>query len=208
MAESIESFVTKLQQEGVQAGRQAAEKIRSEAQAQAEEIVSQAEKKAEKLLTDAQQEAENTLARGKTALELASRDTVLHLREALSRAINAVLMDNAKSKLDDADFLGKLMHDVVLQYAKAHSQHKAVRINVSKDMQKKLTRWALQQTHHKSDGLPIDLKSRLAKSGFEYSVDDATVEVTAESVVDTLQELVGPNLGEMLDHAIDKAGKR
>lgn len=46
MAETIESFVAKLQAEGVQAGREAAEQLEAKARQKAEEIGRQAEAKA------------------------------------------------------------------------------------------------------------------------------------------------------------------
>ena len=58
MAESIESFVAKLQAEGVQAGKDAAEKIREEARQQAREIVQHARSEADKIIAEARSQAE------------------------------------------------------------------------------------------------------------------------------------------------------
>ena len=92
MAESIEAFVSKLQEEGVQAGRQAAEKLRAEAQQQGDEIIRQAEIQAEEITADAKAQAESNLAKANTELKLAARDAVLRLRETLSRVVEGCVI--------------------------------------------------------------------------------------------------------------------
>ena len=77
MAESLEAFVKKLQTEGVDAGKQAAEKIKKRAEHEAEKILVNAEKEAEKIIAEAKNSAEKELSRAQTELELAVRDTIL-----------------------------------------------------------------------------------------------------------------------------------
>jgi len=50
MTETIESFVTKLRTEGVQQGKQEAERIRMEAQKDAESVLAGARSQAEKIV--------------------------------------------------------------------------------------------------------------------------------------------------------------
>ena len=59
MTQTIESFVEKLHAEGVHAGQEAAEKLRSEARAEAERVVAEAKAEAEKLLAEAKAKAAN-----------------------------------------------------------------------------------------------------------------------------------------------------
>ena len=91
MAESIETFVAKLQNEGVQAGREEADKIIADAKKQAEQIVADAQDQSEKTIANANAEAENILSRGKTELSLAARDAVLRLQETLGKCLQAIL---------------------------------------------------------------------------------------------------------------------
>ena len=208
MAETIESFVAKLQEEGVQAGQQAAEKLRAEAEKQAEEIVKTARREAEKIAADAKAQAENIMSRSKTELALAARDAVLRLRETLNRALQAVLTRAAESKLKDAKFLGELLHEMVMLYAKADIEGSSgIKINVCPEIRQKLINWALGELGREaidSGHVSIDLKGTLAGAGFEYNVTGATVEVTLESVVETLKELVTPALGEVIDRAANE----
>ena len=205
MAETIESFVAKLQQDGVEAGQAAADQLRVEADAQACEIITQAEAKAAKILADAQIQADNLAARAKTELQLASRDIVLKLRDVLAGVVKDVLAKAAGQQFSDAEFLGKLLHEIVLLYAKADIAHQGqLQINVSAEMRQKLADWAIHEIGDASaEGLPsIELLGALKQAGFEYSVSGASIEVTVDSVVELLTELIAPSLRELLAEAV------
>lgn len=205
MAETIESFVATLQERGVNAGRQEAEKLVSSARQQSDDIVAEAKTKAKKIVESAEAEAKDVLARSRTDLQLAARDTILGLREALSKAVRAVLTVGAKEKLSDADFLSGLLQQIVMEYAKAECQtHREFKINVSHEMQQKLTHWALGcvQDKKEHENISVDLTGTLSEAGFEYTVDGANVEVTLASVADVLSELVNPNLRAILEEAM------
>jgi len=208
MADSIESFVSKLQNEGVEAGRQQAETIRAEARDEAERIIHDAQQKAAKIVQDAEQQAADTRQRGQTDLELAARDTVLRLREALSGALRTVLVTGTEQPLGDPEFLKGLIHDVVMQYARADREGQiSVQIRVADEVKNQLTDWCRQQLAPEAEdaGVAVDIKGTLAEAGFEYQIQDANVEVTRTSVVETLSDLVSPRLREMLAKATDQA---
>jgi V/A-type H+-transporting ATPase subunit E len=207
MAESIESFVSKLQTEGVQAGQQAAEKLRAEAQQQADAIIQHAKEQGEKILTEARQDGEKLLSRSRTELRLAARDTILRLRDALNRALQEVLTTGAEQKLTDPEFLGKLLHELAVTHAQADIEHKErIMIDLRPDLRDKLLDWALRESTQeaRAAGVHMDLKGTLKEAGFEYSVSDAKVEVTLSSVVQTLSEMVSPKLREVIDQAVSE----
>jgi len=204
MAETIESFVAKLQSEGVQAGQQAAEKIIAEAKQQAEEIVTGSKEQAARTVAQANNEAEELLSRSRSDLELAARDVLAELREALSRALTAVLTRASREVLTDREFLASTLHELILEYAKADIERDAVmQIDVSAELREKLADWAIAEFQAKAEeaGISVDLKGTLNTAGFEYKVSGATVEVTLESVVERLSELVTPQLRQILDAA-------
>lgn len=211
MGETIEEFVARLQAEGVQAGRRQADRIRTQAQQEADRTLAETGSRAEKIIADANAEAESILARGRTELSLAARDTVMKLREALGRAIRAVLARRAEEKLRDTEFLGKLLHEIVMMHAKADLEGKdTLSINVPADTQDKLVDWAISELRRdKTDGTHhgFNLKAGLANAGFEYETGGGTVEVTPESVVEMLWQMVGPSLKEMLAQAVENDGQ-
>ena len=176
------------------------------ARQQAERITAQAAQDAEKVLADAKGEAENIVTRGRTELELAARDAVGKLRDALGKALGAVLAGGVREKLDDEDFIGEALHEIITAYGQAELEgKKSIRINVPEPMRQKLVQWAI--AHVGSDNLggehiTIDLMGTLNQAGFEYTVAGATVEVTVDSVVEVLTDLVGPAVREILETAM------
>ncbi len=205
MAESIETFVAKLQNEGVEAGRQEAETIVSGAKTEAERIVADALGQADKIIARAKAEAENLLSRGQTELSLAARDSVLRLQETLSKSLQAILRYQAGETLHDVNFLGKVLHELILLYAKDELASKGgITFNASPELQQELADWALKEIGRDrldNIGIQMDLHGTLAGAGFEYTVAGATIEVTLDSVVETLTNLVGPELRKVLESA-------
>jgi vacuolar-type H+-ATPase subunit E/Vma4 len=209
MAETLKSFIDKLHNDGVQAGEQAREKILAQAQQQAQDIVLQAQNQAKKIVADAQQERESILSKTRTELDLAARDTVNRLQETLTKGLQGVLAAAVQAKLDDVDFVGKVLVEIVKQYVQADTQGAAIiTINVPEDMRHKLAEWAIA-VFHKSPELQekrkfVDMQGTLKKAGFEYRLSGGTVEVTTDSTVETLMELVSPEVRELIAKAVKK----
>ena len=201
MADTIEIFVKKLQSEGVEAGQAAAEEIRQKAEQQAEQIVKNAQEQGEKIISDAKAHAESQLAQYQSELKMAARDATLRLRETLTKSLNMVLGGPVKENLTNADFLKQLLHDIVMQYAQADCEQSCeIVINVNPEMHRQLADWAIEELHKAAQdyNTSINMKETLKGAGFEYKVTGANVDVTAESVVATLAELVGPQLRKLL----------
>ncbi len=195
MAESIESFVTKLQNEGVQAGEAAAQKIRAQAEREARHLIEEAEARARQIVEGSKAEAQKTLTRARAELKLAARDTVLALQEALSRALREILVARTREMLSNPDFLKSVLHDLILEYVRADFEGKGSLVfNVSDQTRHQLVDWAIDELRKKALGRAVDLQAALAGAGFEYRVNGGTVEVTPESVVEVLNGLIGPEL--------------
>jgi len=205
MAESIESFVAKLQNEGVHAGRQEAQKIVADAGKQAEQIIADANAQGEKTIANANAEAQNILSRGKTELSLAARDAVLRLQETLGKCLQAVLRYHTAEALGDVEFLGKVLHELILLYAKSEQEVvEGFKINVSPDLRQELAEWAMKEIGRErveDINVHLNLQGTLSAAGFEYTTSGATVEVTLDSVVEALSDLVSPELRKVLESA-------
>ncbi|MFP3937360.1 MAG: hypothetical protein ACLFVW_03385 [Phycisphaerae bacterium] len=206
MAETIESFVQKLQQDGVEAGQAEAEKIRAEARDEADRIVADATSRAESIVEQANQQAEDRRRKTETELALAARDSVHRLREALNRGMKAVVARGVGQKLSDVEFLGEVLHELIVMYAQSDIDRKeGIEINLPPETRDKLVQWALNEIGQDAlDAMHIgvDLKGKLKTVGFEYTVSGGTVEVTRESVVETLAEMISPELQRLLAEAV------
>ncbi len=207
MAETIESFVSKLQADGVEAGRQEADRIRDEARKEAEKIVADAREQAGKIVADAKEQAEKELERSRTELRLAARDAMGRLRSTLGEAIRSVLATSAENTLQDVEFVQGLVRDLVLQYAKSDTgETEEIDVHLSAEACEKLADAAIRDLREAGDqaGAHVNLHATLQRAGFEYRVDDATVEVTVESVVDLLSGMVSPRLREIVRAAAEQ----
>ena len=209
MVDTIESFVSKLQEEGVQTGREAAQKLQDEAEQKAQQIIAAAEARAQQIIADAEKQGENVLSRSQTELNLAARDTTAKLRDALSTMLNELLAKAAKVTLSDTEVLGTILHDIVVMYAEADIKGKdLVKIKVSADIRQKLIDWAIRELGNEvvdRRRAHIELTGNLKQAGFEYSVHEGTIEVTPESVVETLSDIVTPALREVLAGASEES---
>ena len=209
MPETIENFVAKLQAEGVEAGKQEADKLKAQAEKEREQLLADAREQAERIVADAKQEADRLVARGQTDLQIAARDTALKLRERLGAALSALASHAARQKLSDPDFVGGVLHDLVTMYARSECEHRrAIRINVPDQMRDKLVEWALRELGQEtidSGHTAIDLKGTLREAGFEYEIaDGGNVEVTLDAVVQSLTDIVKPSLADLLRDAMSE----
>ena len=211
MAASLESFVEKLQAEGVQVGQAEGDRIVAESREQAAGIVSAAKEEAEGIVSAAQEEAKSLVEKGRTELRLAARDTAYSLRDVLTRCLRGVLARPVERQLEEKELVARLLHEVVVRYSEADAScRRDLEINVPKEMQAELADWALSELHKagmkqesdKGAGVSIDLKGTLRDAGFEYKIEGGTVEVTVNSVVSQLVELLSPRLRELLDEAM------
>jgi len=204
MAHTVESFVDALRTDGVEAGRQEAERIRNEAQQEADRIRSEAQQQAERIVQEAEQQREKTLERTQTDLELAARDIVARLRDTLNQALQRVLSREVAKQLDDSELLKKLIKDIAHQYAAADAACvDTIEFNVSEAERKQLTDWAIA-TFHKADEpreISMELHGSLKTAGFEYKTARGAVEVTPDAVVQVLAEIVTPELRKLIEAA-------
>ncbi|MFA4835874.1 MAG: hypothetical protein WC749_07395 [Dehalococcoidia bacterium] len=201
MGETIESFLSKLKSEGIDQGKLEAEQLRSKAQRESGQVLSDAKAQAAKIVADANAEAASIMARSRTELELASRDAILKLRESLEKALQTVVSGPIEAQLKDVEFIKELIRSVTARYVEADIHGTgSVKINVTPAMQKQITDWAVNQLRKavKDGSHGVDLKASLKQAGFEIGFRGGTIEVTQESVVESLMQLVGPGLREIL----------
>jgi vacuolar-type H+-ATPase subunit E/Vma4 len=196
MVETIETFINKLQEDGVQAGREAAKEITDKAEQEAQRRLAAAEEQARQIIQQAQEESQRTRVRVETELKLAARDIVVRVQETLNQVLEAVLADAVRDKLQDAEFLGGLIREVVLQYVQADAAGRGtIEVNVSDETQQRLLSGAVTAFQpDRAEQARIALVGQLNKAGFEYKMAGGTVEVTEDSVVQVLSSLLGAEL--------------
>lgn len=211
MTESLESFVKKLQTEGIDAGRDAGEKIKNEAKREAEKILAEAKADADKIDAQAERDAKRRLSHAQNELELAVRDAVLKLGDSLGRILSVLLARRVEKKFSDPNYIGEIIREVIITYAKADAGRQSrIEINVPSEMRDKLIDGALEDLSKNLDGDQdkLALQATLSKAGFEYKIHGATVEVSPDSVSELLSEMVNPALQEIISDIVGKMDKK
>jgi len=201
---TVESFVEKLQSEGVEVGQKEAARIRSEAEKEKEEILSQARAEAGKIKSDAETEAENMLKKSRNELKLAARDVALTLKDALERALRAIVAKPVEEELSKPAFLQEVIKETVSKYAEADAAGRSdVAINLSPKLAEEMKDWAVKAVGQACGGNgDVEVKGTLKQAGFEYRFSGGTVEVTAASVVEILGGMLSEKLRETLNEAM------
>lgn len=208
MPTNIESFVETLQAEGLDAGKRAAGKIKAQAKEEAEQIIAQAKSGADQIIADAQAEAEQVKARLDSSLELATRDTLILLREKLGELLNAILTQQVDKELSDEETLSSIMREVILAHSKAaQDEETTAEIHVPQELQSRLLTGAIRELARalKNQNIQTDVKASLGQAGFEYKIEGSTLEVSAESVAALLADMIDPQLQQILEKAIANA---
>lgn len=192
---SIESFVERLKQDGIDAGQTQADRIIAEAKAKAETMVAEAEALAQKRLSEAQAQAAIVLERGKSELALAARDIQARLRERLQNSMAAILKQAAQNALADPQVLAKAIAEI----ARALATTKGSGDIELKDADQ-VKKMALALLGAQAPALEsLRLSDGRTQPGFRFrSAQGGTIELDPSSVTEHLMNLCGPAVTAIL----------
>lgn len=112
-ASGIEALIARLRDEGVAEGEAEAERLVAEANARAREIVDRAEHDAAEKLSAARREIEAHRRAGEDALKAAARDTVLDLKEQLTRKFATDVGKTVSGAMHDEEMLKAMILEIV-----------------------------------------------------------------------------------------------
>jgi V/A-type H+-transporting ATPase subunit E len=205
--ETLEAFVARLHDEGVEAGRQEAERVVREARREAKEIVRSARSEAESLVAAAKERVAEEEARARAELELAARDAVLELRAALTETLSTILARRVSAELSDAAVVERLLEEVVRAYAKGDAARRPTAIRVSQGLAKEVGRWWRSELSEALRGETTVAVNPVLEAGFEYRIDGGTVEVSIDATVSKIMELMRPRLAEIVADGTAELGE-
>lgn len=209
MSTALEELVAKLHAEGVESGRAEARRLVEEARREAEAVRRRAEEEAAAIVAGARGEAAALRERTETELRLAARDAVVGLRASLARSLESVLRHGGTPVLSDAGVVRELLTAVVGEHARAEaSGARRLEIRVPEALRERLEEWSLGELAAlvREGGLEVDVRGGVEGCGFEYRVGATSVEVTVDSVVELLRELVRPGLLAALQDGVGADG--
>lgn len=127
----VQALIDRLQGEGVEAGRQAAARLEDEARRRVEQMLADAERRSVDMVTEARREADAEREAVKHALQLAYRDTLLALQEALVRELAARLNALVADHLSGAGSLERVVTDTLREAAAQLGSLQGARLEVA-----------------------------------------------------------------------------
>lgn len=202
MDDSIDSFVRKLKEEGIQDGMDAAGRIIDETREKAEKIILEAEAEAERIVSESRTKAERISRQQRHELQFAARDVILLLRERISQGLLMFFEHETERIFDNEDFLAELIHDMAKEYAREDAGKTGPVIVRVSDEKSALAEWAVQRISEGRNGAGehgLRVEKGFEIQGFEYRIAEATVEVTVESVAKLLCDFVTQHVRDSIE---------
>ncbi|OED42903.1 hypothetical protein ACH42_11495 [Endozoicomonas sp. (ex Bugula neritina AB1)] len=108
----VQELIEKLRSQGVNSGRDEADKIVTDAEAKAAELMADADKRARKIVSKAREEADFITKAGKEALQLAERNAVLELKDFLLGQFSEQISSVVNTSMKKEDLLEKMILEV------------------------------------------------------------------------------------------------
>ena len=113
ISSGVDALISRLREEGVNAGQTEAEKLVAAAEAKAKKIVQKAETKAQKTIEEASKEAEEFKKAGEDALKVAMRDAALDMKSRLMQRFRGDVKRLVSDQLQDKEFCKQMILEVV-----------------------------------------------------------------------------------------------
>jgi V/A-type H+-transporting ATPase subunit E len=197
MSEQLQHLIERIRSEGVTKADAESRAILDKARAESERIEADAREKAAALIKKAESDANAYAERGRKALEQASRDTILTVRQAVEALFQRLFQEKTEAAFT-ADAFNAFLHDVVKTYLT--QGRGAADITVPADQEAAVRDYFLKAFQDAGrSGWTIRSSNDVIK-GFRVSFKDNHVEhdFTAEAIAETLGRLVRPDLADLL----------
>ena len=130
-SQGVSELVTRLREDGVNAGRAQAKKILAEAEAKAASILAEAEREAAHKINEAVDRIAREKKSAEEAVQLAYRDTVLDFQRRLSERFAGDVKRLTGNALDDAKTIRALLYMVAVATIEELGLHEEEPVNIT-----------------------------------------------------------------------------
>lgn len=137
--ENLEGIVSKLKEQGINAGEQEKQRIIEEAKKQAELLISEAKAKSNTIISEAETKAHQVERNAQTAIAQASRDMIEATKIAILKYLRTVFGEQCRTLFTKEEYLQELLKAVVLSISGSKS------IKVAPEMQKSMEEFLLKE---------------------------------------------------------------
>lgn len=193
--DKIQELTSKLYSEGVEKGKEEAEKILAEANSQKKQILEEAKAKARKMLETAKKEAAELKSNTESELKLYSNQSSEALKTEITNLItNKISSSNVKSATSDSAFMQKLIVELVRNWAKNE------KLSIGVENADELESYILSNA---KDLLDKEIKIESVngiKTGFTVAPEDGSYKVKfgEEEFIEYFKEFLRPQIQELL----------
>ena len=193
--DKIQELTSKLYSEGVEKGKQEAEKIIAEANAQKKQILDEAKAKAQEIIAAAEKQSAEMRSHTEAELKLFAAQAIEALKTEITNLITDKLAsDNVKAALHDQTFIQKIIVELVRNWSK--NEKLTIGVQNSKELE---TYIASNAKDILDKGLKIESINGI-KSGFTLSPEDGSYKVKfgEEEFIEYFKEFLRPQVQKLL----------
>jgi len=193
--DKIQELTSKLYSEGVEKGKQEAEKIIAEANAQKKQILDEATAKAQEIIAAAEKQSAEMRSHTEAELKLFAAQAIEALETEITNLITDKLAsDNVKAALHDQTFIQKIIVELVRNWSK--NEKLTIGVQNSKELE---TYIASNAKDILDKGLKIESINGI-KSGFTLSPEDGSYKVKfgEEEFIEYFKEFLRPQVQKLL----------
>lgn len=211
MGTDIAAFAKQLKEDGIEAARQEADKILSDARNKASAIIAEAKAEADKFQRESQNGLTMRKQRMDAELKLVARDLIIEVKQKVEHIASFLLRDKVKNALaSDA-----VVKEAIAALLKSHAEKGNWELNIGPAIGKKLAQSVVSDLFKGKDA-GIQLTEGLKQTGFELkslkqagsgskksgnaavSETGEVIEVTEESVTEAFKRLMSQELAKIL----------
>lgn len=193
--DKIQELTSKLYSEGVEKGKEEAEKILAEANTQKKKILEEAEAKAKQIVDLAKKEASELKSNTESELKLYANQSSEALKSEITNLItDKISSSNVKSATTDSSFMQKLIVELVKNWAK--DEKLTIGVESGDELENYIASNAKDLLEK---GLKIESVNGI-KTGFTVAPEDGTYKVKfgEEEFVEYFKEFLRPQIQKLL----------
>jgi V/A-type H+-transporting ATPase subunit E len=201
MAEEIRDLIEKINQEGIKAAEETAQKIEAAAKQRADELLVQAKREAEEMIAAAKDRIFCEDEKGKTLLAQAGRDLLLSLRKEIDAMLGRIVVSEIRQTLTP-EALFKLLSEVVRNYSTGERSDITVFLN--KEDLETLEKNFLHKLREETKKQIILKPAEEISGGFTISFDNgkSCYDFTDKALADYIGTYLKPKLNQILQESI------
>lgn len=193
--DKIQELTSKLYSEGVEKGKQEAEKIIAEANAQRKQILDEATAKAQEIIAAAEKQSAEMRSHTEAELKLFAAQAIEALKTEITNLITDKLAsDNVKAALQDQTFIQKIIVELVRNWSK--NEKLVIGVQNSQELENYI---ASNAKDILDKGLKIESVNGI-KTGFTLSPEDGSYKVKfgEEEFIEYFKEFLRPQVQKLL----------